>query len=398
MKETASLRNNSSTNVEETNQRSTIRQKVVEFYNAYEILILFAVVIFLAKAYPPLGSKYLVPQITAKWIAVVFIFIVAGLDLKTEEFQTASKEMLFNAFLQVFNFGAVSLLVYEFSRMLLKTGALVEPLADGMVICSCLPMAINMVFILTKSAGGDEAAAILNATFANLIGVFLSPLLILGYLGVSGDGVNLVDVFYELAVRIVMPLIIGQIIHKRSTRAVQWMKTYARHVKKSQIYALVFIVYTVFCTTFSAGTRMPMGSVIMMMFLQLLLLCGLTVVAWFLLRFLFFDKPELRVMGLFGCTFKTVSVGIPLITAMYEGNPNVGLYTLPLLIWHPTQLLVGSILAPKLKAFVEQERLRLNEQAQQPPGTTNDQGPEIDEQTPLVLHGSSGTANTATYV
>ena len=323
---------------------------------------------------------------------------MAGLGLKTEEFESASKEMVFNAYLQFFNVGAVSLLVYGFSRVLLNTGALVEPLADGMLICSCLPMAINMVFILSKSAGGDEAAAILNASFANLIGVFLSPLLILGYLGVSGEGVNLVNVFFILSVRIVIPLIIGQIIHKRSIRAVQWMKTNANLVKKAQIYALVFIVYTVFCSTFSAGTRMPMGSVMLMIFLQLVLLCGLTVVAWFLLRFFFFDKPELCVTGLFGCTHKTVSVGIPLINAMYEGNPNVGLYTLPLLIWHPMQLVVGSILAPKLKAFVERERLRLKLQDQELPETTNDLDPAIDEQSPLVLHGSSGTAHTATYV
>jgi sodium/bile acid cotransporter 7 len=323
---------------------------------------------------------------------------VAGLGLKTEEFESASKEILFNAFVQVFNFGAVSLLVYGFSRILLNTGALVEPLADGMLICACLPMAINMVFILTKTAGGDEAAAILNASFANMIGVFLSPLLILGYLGVSGDDVNLVDVFYKLAVRIVIPLIIGQIIHKRSTRVVHWMKTYARHVKRAQIYALVFIVYTVFCTTFSAGTRMPMESVMLMMFLQFVLLCGITVVAWFSLRFLFFNKPELCVMGLFGCTHKTVSVGVPLINAMYEGNLNVGLYTLPLLIWHPMQLLVGSILAPKLKAYVERERLQLKTQTQQPTETTNDDDPVIDEQSPLVLPGSSPIAHRATYV
>ena len=103
-------------------------------------------------------------------------------------------------------------------------------------------------------------------------------------------------------------------------------------------------------------------------------------------------------MGLFGCTHKTVSVGVPLINAMYEGNLNVGLYTLPLLIWHPMQLLVGSILAPKLKAYVERERLQLKTQTQQPTETTNDDDPVIDEQSPLVLPGSSPIAHSATYV
>ena len=52
-------------------------------------------------------------------------------------------------------------------------------------------------------------------------------------------------------------------------------------------------------------------------------------------------------------------MGVPLINAIYEGNPSVGLYTLPLLVWHPTQLVIGSYLAPKLRQWAEDEAYRL---------------------------------------
>jgi hypothetical protein len=52
-------------------------------------------------------------------------------------------------------------------------------------------------------------------------------------------------------------------------------------------------------------------------------------------------------------------MGVPLINAIYESDPLVGLYTLPLLIWHPMQLVLGSFLAPRLAAFVESEMQRL---------------------------------------
>ena len=65
-------------------------------------------------------------------------------------------------------------------------------------------------------------------------------------------------------------------------------------------------------------------------------------------------------MGLYGCTHKTVAMGVPLINAIYESNPNVGLYTLPLLIWHPMQLVIGSALAPKLSGWVDKEEKRLH--------------------------------------
>lgn len=53
-------------------------------------------------------------------------------------------------------------------------------------------------------------------------------------------------------------------------------------------------------------------------------------------------------------------MGVPLITAIYEENSNVGFYTLPLLVWHPMQLLIGSFLAPRLSDFVEREESRLD--------------------------------------
>ena len=52
-------------------------------------------------------------------------------------------------------------------------------------------------------------------------------------------------------------------------------------------------------------------------------------------------------------------MGIPMLNAIFESNPNVGLYTLPLLIWHPMQLVIGSALAPRIANWVEREENRL---------------------------------------
>ena len=63
------------------------------------------------------------------------------------------------------------------------------------------------MLVLTKSAGGDEAASIFNAAFGNLMGVLISPALILMYLGVSGE-VDLAKVFFKLGLRVVLPLFV----------------------------------------------------------------------------------------------------------------------------------------------------------------------------------------------
>lgn len=92
---------------------------------------------------------------------------------------------------------------------------------------------------------------------------------------------------------------------------------------------------------------------------QFLFLLMLMVIAWFSLRFLFPKNPKLRVMGLFGCTHKSMAVGVPLITALYGNSPSLPLYLLPLIIWHPMNLVVGTILTPRLAAFVAREQDRL---------------------------------------
>ena len=333
-------------------------QKWQAIYAKNSFLILVVIAILLAYAYPPLGATYLAPQITATWIAVMFIFILAGMGIKTEEFAKAFQRLYFNIFLQCFNFGVVSGIVYGFSRLMAHVNALPQSLADGMTICASLPITVNMVLVLTKSAGGDEAAAIFNAAFGNLVGVFLSPALILGYLGVQGQ-INLGDVFLKLGLRVVLPIAIGQFLQKFVAPAKEFVKRYKKYFKKAQEYCLVFIVYTVFCKTFLNGSDASVGDIFLMIAMQFVMLTLVMALTWMTLRVLFRNEPKLQAMGLFGCTHKTVAMGVPLINAIYEDNPLVGLYTLPLLIWHPMQLVLGTAVAPRVAAYVTRREKEL---------------------------------------
>jgi sodium/bile acid cotransporter 7 len=214
------------------------------------------------------------------------------------------------------------------------------------------------VLVLTKAGGGEEAAAIFNAAAGNMIGVFLSPVLILGYLGVTGD-IDLLEVFYKLALRVVVPVIVGQLLQKNSKAVVSFVKTHKSELKKAQQFCVVFVVYTIFCRTFQDGTDSSIGDIFLMILFQFVWLTSLMVLAWFSLKLAFPNEPKLRVTGLFGCTHKTIGLGVPLINAIYGSDPAVGLYTLPLLIWHPMQTVIGTFLAPKLANFVEREHERL---------------------------------------
>ena len=122
---------------------------ILDERNQFPLLIIISIIA--ARIYPPLGAKYVHPEITATWIAVIVIFLISGLGLKVEEFTKALQRLYFNAFVQIFNFGFVSLSVFGVTRILREAGAIHSSLIDGMIICSCLPVrTVVEVFGCTK--------------------------------------------------------------------------------------------------------------------------------------------------------------------------------------------------------------------------------------------------------
>ena len=62
-----------------------------------------------------------------------------------------------------------------------------------------------------------------------------------------------------------------------------------------------------------------------------------------------------RVAALYMGSHKTLAFGLPLIATTFEGNPNLPAYLLPLVLYHPMQILVSSVLVPALRRYVAAE-------------------------------------------
>ena len=118
---------------------------------------------------------------------------------------------------------------------------------------------------------------------------------------------------------------------------------------------------TVFCKTFQQRTESAgAGSIVVLLIAELVLQCSFMAIGWFAFLLLIPNEPELRVMGTICSAHKTIALGIPLIASIFEDSPNQGLYSVPMLIWHPMQLIVGSMLVSRFSKFVATERLRLD--------------------------------------
>ena len=214
-------------------------------------------------------------------------------------------------------------------------------------------MTVNMVIVLTATAGGDEAAAIFNSALGNLLGIFVTPAWVLALLGERTD-IDFASVVLKLVLRVMLPVFVGQVLQFQFPRVKQFATKHKPRFKVVQELCLKFIVYTVFCHTFAEGAAATAGEVGLVVLLQVLLLLATKAAAWQYMALLFplaNDRP-LRVMGWFGCVHKTVAMGIPLLQAMFGGNAKLGMYCLPLLVWHPAQLFIGSWAAPRARAWL----------------------------------------------
>ena len=121
---------------------------------------------------------------------------------------------------------------------------------------------------------------------------------------------------------------------------------------------------TVFCKQFktkreSAGTV----SIVVLLLSEFIVISGLTILSWFSLSFVISNEPELRAMGTVCGPLKTLALGVPLIGSIFGGTPNEAFYYVPLVMWHPMQLMIGSTFKKRLATYVITERERLTSSA-----------------------------------
>jgi len=67
-------------------------------------------------------------------------------------------------------------------------------------------------------------------------------------------------------------------------------------------------------------------------------------------------SPGEAVAAAFCSSHKTLAFGLPLIQTIFEGNPNLAAYCAPLMLIHPLQLVLGSLLVPYFKTYTEESQ------------------------------------------
>lgn len=178
--------------------------------NFFQVYLLLAIV--LAAIYPQLGESNgpLYPDYTISYGATMFIFVISGLTLKSNELLKSVLGISFNSTVQIESLLIIPLITWGVV-ILLKETAISHALLDGLLIAGSLPTTVNMCVFLTASAGGDEAAALFNATLGNFLGIFITPVWMMALISVHST-VSISEVTLKLFIKVLVPVAVGQIL------------------------------------------------------------------------------------------------------------------------------------------------------------------------------------------
>ena len=137
------------------------------------------------------------------------MFFLSGLTLPTSELAAAAYRVREHTFIQGVSLVVLPMIMWSITTLL---GARISAtLRAGLLVMSALPTTVNMCVALTRSAGGNEALAIFNAVIGNVLGVVVTPPLLLLLLGASAD-ISIVDAMTKLTKKVVVPLVVGQLV------------------------------------------------------------------------------------------------------------------------------------------------------------------------------------------
>ena len=274
-------------------------------------------------------------------VAIAFLFFLYGARLSTQEALNGLKHWRLHLTILAFTF-----VVYPLIGIALRplTAFISHDMYLGILFLTLVPSTVQSSVAFTSIAKGNVAGAIVSASTSNLVGVFITPSLVMLLMG-TGGGVHIdTSAFGEIALLLLAPFILGQLTRR-------WVGKFAQS-KATKVVdrgSIAMVVYS----AFSKGVVDGIWSSISIWELAFLVAFAAIFVAFMLwltkkvsekLGFKRADAVAIEFCG----SKKSLATGLPMASVIFaSGGTSLGLLILPLMIYHQVQLMMCSWLASR---------------------------------------------------
>ncbi|MDN8597200.1 bile acid:sodium symporter family protein [Corynebacterium tuberculostearicum] len=302
------------------------------------VLIILAVIIAIIA--PARGSfADIFGQLTN--VAIALLFFLYGARLSTQEALNGLKHWRLHLTILAFTF-----VVYPLIGIALRplTAVISHDMYLGILFLTLVPSTVQSSVAFTSIAKGNVAGAIVSASASNLVGVIITPLLVMLLMG-TGGGVHIdTSVFGEIALLLLAPFVLGQLTRRWVGKVAQ-----SKATKVVDRGSIAMVVYS----AFSKGVVDGIWSSISLWDLAFLVVFAAAFVAFMLWltrkasQKMGFNRADTIAIEFCGSK-KFLATGLPMASVIFaSGGASLGLLILPLMIYHQVQLMMCSWLAAR---------------------------------------------------
>ncbi|MEO7199008.1 MAG: bile acid:sodium symporter family protein [Dokdonella sp.] len=220
----------------------------------------------------------------------------------------------------------------------------------GVLYLCVLPATVQSAIAFTSLARGNVPAAICSAAASSLLGIVITPLLVL--LLIDDGGLHAIDPGSagHIVVQLLLPFVAGQIARRWIGG---WVERHQRVVKLADQGSILLVVYAAFSASVVAGlwSMLPLTRLLGLTIACCVLLALVLACVWLIARRLGFSIED-RITILFAGSKKSLATGVPMAQILFAGG-GIGMMLLPLLVFHQIQLMVCAVLA---RRFADRDR------------------------------------------
>lgn len=302
--------------------------------------ILLVLMVLLATLLPISGQfAYYFNILTT--VAIAVLFFLHGAKLSREAVIEGMLHWRMHALVFIFTF-LIFPLIGLLSRPVLEP-VLGQQLYWGFLFMCFLPSTVQSSIAFTSMAKGNVAGAVCSASFSNIIGMFITPILVSYFiLGQSQHDFDPTKSIVQITLLLLVPFILGQLLRPF---IFPQMRKFPSVVRVFDQGSILMVVYGAFSSAVVAGLWQQVSGITL---IYLTLACSvlLTIVmllALYLPKWLGFNQAD-QITIFFCSSKKTLASGVPMAQILFIGQP-LGMIVLPIMIFHQIQLMVCGVIA-----------------------------------------------------
>jgi len=275
-------------------------------------------------------------------LAIGLLFFLHGAKLSREAVVQGALHWRLHLTVLLATFVLFPLLGLLFKPALLP---LVTPdLYLGILFLCTLPSTVQSSIAFTSVARGNVPAAVCSASASNLLGIFLTPVLVGLVVVAHGQSKGSFESIMNIVMQLLLPFVAGQIARRWISK---WLDKHKIILKVVDQGSILLVVYTAFSEAVVQGLwqQLPPLSLLGLIVVVTLLLFAMLGAATFASRRLGFNKED-EITIVFCGSKKSLASGIPMAKVLFAGH-TIGMIVLPLMLFHQIQLMVCAVLAKR---------------------------------------------------